>query len=107
MGGGHSGLAPEAPGGGRGFTFFVLQDGSKWVQVVLSPDLRKVHCQILRDVSALIVYGLVHGQPIRVGVFRRLRSLTLEERELSKGQRGTAAKIRSTLMLPSDRLTLY
>lgn len=55
-------VARQKPPTARGFAFFVLQDGSERVQVIISPDLWEAHRQLLRDAGALIVYGQVTRQ---------------------------------------------
>ena len=67
-------VSRQKPPTARGFAFFVLQDGSERVQIIISPDLWEAHRQVLRDAQALVVYGLVtvQGRAVTVKVERLL-----------------------------------
>ncbi|WP_407571448.1 OB-fold nucleic acid binding domain-containing protein [Deinococcus altitudinis] len=52
----------QKPPSARGFAFFVLQDGSERVQIIISPDLWEAHRGVLRDADGLVVYGPVTVQ---------------------------------------------
>lgn len=78
-------VSRQKPPTARGFAFFVLQDGSERVQVIISPDLWEAHRQLLRDAGALIVYGLVtvQGRAITLKV-EQLLNLTLAPRRAAE-----------------------
>ena len=59
-------VSRQKPPTARGFAFFVLQDGSQRVQIIISPDLWEAHRQLLRDAGALIVFGPVTRQGLAV-----------------------------------------
>ena len=52
-------VARQKPGTAKGFAFFVLEDRHNRLQLIISPDLWEAHRHLLRDASALIVYGEV------------------------------------------------
>jgi len=55
-------VSRQKPPTARGFAFFILQDGSERLQVIISPDLWEAHRQLLRDAGGLVVYGPVTRQ---------------------------------------------
>lgn len=59
-------VSRQKPPTARGFAFFILQDGSQRVQIIISPHLWEAHRQLLRDAGALIVYGPVTRQGLAV-----------------------------------------
>lgn len=52
-------VARQKPPTAQGFAFFVLEDGTHRVQVVISPDLWEQHRKALRDAAVLVVEGLL------------------------------------------------
>jgi len=74
-------VSRQKPPTARGFAFFILQDGSERVQVIISPDLWEAHRVLLQDAGALIVYGTVtvQGRAITLKV-ERLLDLPLVQR---------------------------
>ena len=70
-------VSRQKPPTARGFAFYVLQDGSERVQVIISPQLWEEYRQLLRDAAALLVYGPVtrQGRAVTLKV-ERLRELT-------------------------------
>lgn len=59
-------VSRQKPPTARGFAFFILQDGSQRVQIIISPHLWEAHRQLLRDAGALIMYGPVTRQGLAV-----------------------------------------
>ena len=74
-------VSRQKPPTARGFAFFVLQDGSERVQIIISPDLWEAHRILLRDAGGLIVYGTVtvQGRAVTLKV-ERLMDLPLIRR---------------------------
>ena len=74
-------VSRQKPPTARGFAFFILQDGSERVQIIISPDLWEAHRALLRDAGALIVYGTVtvQGRAVTLKV-ERLLDLPLTSR---------------------------
>ena len=62
----------QRPPTARGFAFYVLEDGHSRAQAVIGPDLWEANRVLLRDASALIVYGeaTVRGQAVTIRVGR-------------------------------------
>ena len=52
-------VARQRLGTARGFAFFVLEDRHHRLQLIISPKLWEENLHLLRDASALIVYGEV------------------------------------------------
>lgn len=67
-------VSRQKPPTARGFAFFILQDGSERVQIIISPDLWEAHRVLLRDAGALVVYGpvTVQGRAVTLKVERLL-----------------------------------
>jgi error-prone DNA polymerase len=65
-------VSRQKPPTARGFAFFIVQDGSERVQIIISPDLWEAHRVLLRDAGALIVYGnvTVQGRAVTLKVER-------------------------------------
>ena len=80
-------VSRQKPPTARGFAFFVLQDGSERVQIIISPDLWEAHRQLLRDAGALIVFGPVtrQGRAVTLKV-ERLMDLPLIHRRPGAAQ---------------------
>jgi len=80
-------VSRQKPPTARGFAFFILQDGSERVQVIISPDLWEAHRQLLRDAGALVVYGpvTVQGRAVTLKV-ERLLDLPLVGRNTTPAQ---------------------
>lgn len=55
-------VARQKPPTAQGFAFFVLEDGSERVQVVISPALWERHRETLRDAAVLLVEGLLETE---------------------------------------------
>jgi error-prone DNA polymerase len=65
-------VARQRPPTAAGFAFYVLGDGMRRVQAIISPDLWDAHWQLLRDASVLIMQAAaVNG-----------RSMTLRAKRL-------------------------
>ncbi|WP_407571778.1 DNA polymerase III subunit alpha [Deinococcus altitudinis] len=80
-------VSRQKPPTARGFAFFILQDGSARIQIIISPDLWEAHRQLLRDAWGLIVYGTVtvQGRAVTLKV-ERLIDLPLIRRNTSPAQ---------------------
>jgi len=80
-------VSRQKPPTARGFAFFILQDGSERVQVIISPDLWEAHRVLLRDAGALVVYGTVtvQGRAVTLKV-ERLLDLPLIRRNTFSAQ---------------------
>ncbi|MDZ7799761.1 MAG: DNA polymerase III subunit alpha [Trueperaceae bacterium] len=53
-------VARQKPQTAKGFAFFVIEDGTDRVQVVITPDLWDAQWRTLRDARMLVVDGVLH-----------------------------------------------
>lgn len=77
-------VARQKPPTAKGYAFFVLEDSSGRVQVVISPELWEAHWKLLRDARALIVQGeaTVRGRAVTLRL-DRLSELPLRREKVA------------------------
>jgi error-prone DNA polymerase len=53
-------IAKQKPPTANGYTFYVIEDGNRHVQVVINPDVWESNRTTLRDARMLITEGTLH-----------------------------------------------
>ena len=61
-------IEKQRPPTASGFAFYLLEDCSNRAQVVISPQLWNAHRVLLRDVSVLVVEGVVETRGAHTGI---------------------------------------
>jgi transcriptional regulator with XRE-family HTH domain len=87
-------VSRQKPPTATGFAFFILQDGSERVQIIISPDLGEAHRQLLRDAGGLI--RLRHSHRAGPGRHAEGRAPDGPAADQKEHVPGTAARLRLT-----------